>query len=125
MGTTTHNMVFTTELNWFSSITSHLPSEATIMADVKAAAGGLQSIEESTNTGSAAACNASVTALDGKVRSHLGGAAFASEAAEKFGKDPVTFAVKKYLTLAGCKFLSEQRDHVSSTFSQHGLSTPL
>lgn len=60
------------------------------MGDVKAAAGGLQSIEESTNTGSAAACNASVTALDGKVRSHLGGAAFASEGLEKFGKDPVS-----------------------------------
>merc|ERR1712086_212221 len=95
----THKMVFGI----------HRPSAAT-MGVIKTDAANvyklLEHVQALTDTSSQAACQTSEKALVAKTRSHLGPGALLSRGLEirnpKY--DPVTMAVKKYLTVEGCTF---------------------
>merc|ERR1712166_1304941 len=62
------------------------------------------STSRDTHTSTPAECQTSLTAITDKLRGHLGVGALVSRGLETYGKDPVTYGVKKYLPVEGCTF---------------------
>merc|ERR1712166_409335 len=119
----THKMVFS--LPSKAAIEKDLPSKATLEADAGKVYLLAQHVQGLTHTSTPAECQTSLTAITDKLRGHLGVGALVSRGLETYGKDPVTYGVKKYLTVEGCTFQVGRPDHTEACAVSFHCCMPL